>query len=103
MAQSMDTAVMAAIRALLSSAALMVMSLRKRPCRMTMKWRKGLSSLKCCKNSGMLLTGVMKPESRMHGTATVKQPRKACCCVEANDDTISPMLLTENENRSMVP
>ena len=50
----------------------------------------------------MLFTGVMNPESRMHGTPTVKHPKKACCCVEANEDTISPMLLTESENSSMV-
>ena len=44
--------------------------------------------------------GVMNPESRMHGTPTVKHPKKACCCVEANEDTISPVLLTESENTS---
>lgn len=43
----------------------------------------------------------MNPDNRMQGTATVKQPRKACCCVDANEDTISPILLTEKENSSI--
>ena len=66
------------------------MSFRKTPWLMTVKWRRGLSWLACCKKTGMLMMGVTAPEIRMQGTPTVKAPRKACCWVEDREETISP-------------
>ena len=61
----------------------------------------GLSWLPCCKNMGMLMTGVTAPESRMQGTPTVKAPRKACCWVEDREEIIRPMPPAASEKMKM--
>lgn len=64
------------ILAILARAVSVVISFRKTPWQMTVKWREGFMSVAYCKVWGMLTMGVMAPESRMQGAPMVNAPQK---------------------------
>src|SRR5258706_3818500 len=65
---------------------------------MSMAYRKGLISVTYCRNTGMLLTGVVRPDKSENGMINNKENSIACCIVAETDDSSSPMPTAASKN-----
>jgi hypothetical protein len=58
----------------------------------------GLARVRYCIQIGILVIGVVKPESMIEGTKNKNAPKRPCCMVTAREDTISPIPTEDNRN-----
>src|SRR5258706_9085204 len=65
---------------------------------MSMAYRKGLISVTYCRNIGMLLTGVVRPDNSENGMINKKENSIACCMVAETDANSTPMPTAASKN-----
>src|SRR5581483_541133 len=65
-----------------------------------MAYMSGLMAVKYCNTVGMLLTGVVSPDSSENGMMNSSADSMACCMVAITEDSSKPMPTAANRNMS---